>query len=83
MFWNNRLRPGYHRVGLKAFLKGCLDVVKDNLEDRYTFRLASDLKKALRLVDEDDGYGYCQKCGDSISLRHLRIAPLTRHCRRC
>ncbi|HBL56767.1 MAG TPA: TraR/DksA family transcriptional regulator [Deltaproteobacteria bacterium] len=51
------------------------------LQDREQSRLKG-IENALQRVDSDD-FGYCEECGEDISIKRLLAVPLTRMCINC
>lgn len=85
MFWqSNRLRTGYQRIGLKTVLEQCLLVLMQKQQKSCSdWRRMQDFKRALRLLEIDCDYGYCRVCKKAVSIRQLKLNPLTQYCRYC
>ncbi|MDY0132903.1 MAG: TraR/DksA C4-type zinc finger protein [Desulforegulaceae bacterium] len=41
------------------------------------------IQAALRRIDSDPDFGYCDKCGEEINIKRLKIMPETRLCVKC
>ncbi|PJE78795.1 RNA polymerase-binding transcription factor DksA [invertebrate metagenome] len=51
-------------------------------QDRRRERMLRGVQCALRRIDED-GYGYCSDCGESINPKRLEINPCADKCIKC
>jgi len=51
------------------------------LQDREQSRLKG-IENALQRMESDD-FGYCEECGEDISIKRLLAVPLTRMCINC
>ncbi|MGE4518430.1 MAG: TraR/DksA family transcriptional regulator [Desulfobacteraceae bacterium] len=41
------------------------------------------IQSALRRIDSDPDFGYCEECGEEIDIKRLKIMPETRFCVKC
>lgn len=41
------------------------------------------LESALRRIESDPDFGYCEECDDEIPMKRLLIMPETRYCVKC
>ncbi|RKF13203.1 molecular chaperone DnaK [Alginatibacterium sediminis] len=49
---------------------------------QHDLKLMKSLKDALRRIDSDD-FGFCESCGDDISMPRLNARPESRYCIDC
>lgn len=70
------------RVGrlsrMDAMQSQAMNEAAERRRDNELRRIAA----ALHRIDED-GYGYCEHCGDSIAVKRLEIDPAAELCIRC
>ena len=41
------------------------------------------IENALRMINKNDGYGICEKCGRPIPFKRLLAVPITKKCIKC
>jgi DnaK suppressor protein len=41
------------------------------------------IESALRKIDLDPDFGYCEECGEEIDIKRLKIMPETKFCVKC
>ena len=45
-------------------------------------RMLKKIGQALERIDEKE-YGYCERCGEEISIERLKVRPIACHCMEC
>lgn len=65
------------------------DLASHNAEREYSYQLCSRNNRHIREIEEslknmEEGvYGVCERCGDDIGIKRLKVRPVARHCIGC